>query len=112
MKRMMKMTLKRKMSGKKIRQNKRKAELHPTAKITVDGVEYEHRITVNYENRGIYNRNKPQARHVENPNIYKDESPILCGISNIRVPRKCRKTAIKRFKKAFPYIEINKNKCN
>ncbi len=59
-----------------------------------------------YPNRGIYRKNSPQKRHVENPNLYAGENPLRPGVRNIRIPKKKRKTAWKRFKKHFPYIEI------
>jgi hypothetical protein len=61
-----------------------------------------------YENKGLYEKNRIKKRHVENPNIYEGEKPLNCSLKNIRVPSKKRKTAMKRFKKAFPYIKVDK----
>jgi hypothetical protein len=111
---MIKLKLKRRMSGKKIRQDLRSKELHPTKTETFtddNGVihTYTYPIHVRYENKGLYDRNRVQKRHVENPNIYKGEKPVPNpGIRNIRIPKKHRKNAWKRFKKAFPYAEVTK----
>lgn len=105
----MKLKLIRRKSGRKIRQEKRQAELHPSiTHIMPDGQVFVQKKYIHYENKGLYNSNKPQKRHIENPNIYEGEPILRCGIRNIRVPRKARKTAWKRFAKAFPYVKINK----
>ena len=112
---MVKLKLKRRMSGKKIRADKRQKELHPTVTQTItnhDGTEhtYSYKKFVHYENRGLYRKNRVEKRHVENPNIYEGEKPVPNpGTRNIRLPRKCRKTAWKRFQKAFPYVKVGKN---
>ena len=80
------------MSGRKIRESKRQAEINH----------------VFYPNRGLYRRNDPEKRHVENPNIYEGDKPLRCGINTIRLPKKKRKTAWKRFHKAFPYVKVTK----
>jgi len=102
------------MSGKKIRNIKRQQELHPTKEIKCYGPNgevqsYTTKVFVDYENRGLYRRNRIEKRHVENPNIYEGEKPVPNpGTRNIRLPRKCRKTAWKRFQKAFPYVKVDK----
>lgn len=111
---MIKLKLKRRISGKAIRQDKRQKKFHPTLTYTVvDKEGNEHTYTskryVNYENKGMYRKNSVEKRHVENPNIYEGEEPLKCATRNIRVPSRKRKTAMKRFKKAFPYIEVGKD---
>lgn len=110
---MIRLKVVRKMSGRKIKQDKRNKELHPTT--TIKGVDWEGNPytfeapkNVRYENKGLYRKNRVQKRHVENPNIYKGEEPIQTAVRNIRIPRKCRKTAWKRFQKAFPYVKVDK----
>lgn len=106
---MIKLRLKRKMSGKAIRKDKRDKELRPTKiYIDSDGNSHIQPVCIRHENQGLYNHNRLQKRHVENPNIYEGDKPLICGINNIRIPRKGRKTAWKRFHKAFPYIKVNK----
>lgn len=85
--------LKRRKSGKFIKQDIRKKELAANRF---------------YENKGAYRKNNIEKRHVENPTIYKGEEPLKCALRNIRVPKKCRKTAWKRFEKAFPNIKVDK----
>lgn len=102
------------MSGKKIKKDLREKELRPTMTYDItdrDGnkTTYTTKRFVKYENRGLYDKNRVQKRHVENPNIYEGEKPLPNpGTRNIRLPRKCRKTAWKRFKKAFPYVKVDK----
>lgn len=65
-----------------------------------------------WEKTREYNR-KPEKRHVENPNTYGEKFPA-CRFTAIRKPRKCRKTAWKRFYKCFPSQDpevIAKNKA-
>ena len=103
------------MSGKKIRNDKRQKELHPTKEHKFYDAEgnvqtFVSTVFVNYENRGLYRKNRVEKRHVENPNIYEGEKPVPNPATrNIRLPRKCRKTAWKRFQKAFPYVKVHKN---
>ncbi len=54
-----------------------------------------------------YCSNRKAREHVENPSLYREKT-LSCSPRNIRVPKKCRKTAMKRFKKAFPSIKVNK----
>ena len=100
MRRMRKMKLKlvRKKSGKKIRSEIRQQELHPTKKIILpDGTTYTQQLWKRHENQGLYKRNNPVKRHVENPNLYEGET--FKGGGTLRTPKKCRKTAWKRFNK-------------
>lgn len=101
------------MSGKKIKKDIRNKELHPTRVIEYDGpdgekISYIAPVNVQYENKGLYRKNHVRKRHVENPNIYEGDEPLRCGTRNIRLPKKKRKTAWKRFHKAFPYIKVTK----
>jgi len=54
-----------------------------------------------------YCSNRKAREHTENPSLY-GEKTLSCSPKNIRVPKKCRKTAMKRFKKAFPSIKVDK----
>lgn len=109
---MIKFTLVRKISGKKIKKDLRNKELHPTTEFTVTDTEgnvikHTSKVYVRYENKGLYDENRPKKRHVENPTVYKSEDYLFCNPRNIRVPSKKRKTAMKRFKRAFPYMKVN-----
>lgn len=109
---MLKLKLKRKISGKAIKKDKRNKALHPAKEFNFfddngNIITKTVPVYVQYENKGLYRKNRVQKRHVENPTVYEGEEPLRCGIRNIRVPRKCRKTAWKRFYKAFPYVTFN-----
>jgi len=113
----MKMRLVRKYSGKSIRKQKREAELHPyktehDKKVREETypyqIEYNYKRD-NYENKGLYNSNKPKRRHIENPNVYAgEESHLKTSLVNLRVPSKKRKNAWKRFNKNFPFYKPGK----
>lgn len=102
------------MSGKKIKKDKRAKELKESkwqSYTLTDSHGQERTFTkyMRHENEGLYRKNNVKKRHVENPNIYEGEEPMKCALRNIRVPSKKRKTAMKRFKKAFPHIKVDKN---
>jgi hypothetical protein len=108
----MKLKLKRKFSGKVIKKLKRKEMFHPET--VMETTDYKGNLikitvpkTIKWENKGLYDRNRVAKRHTENPNIYDGEQPIRQAVRNIRPPKKSRKTAWKRFKKAFPYVEVD-----
>ena len=82
------------MSGNKIKKAKRKVEFDPSKR---------------YENKWVYRRNNIEKRHIENPNVYEGEIPRGASFYSIRLPKKCRKTAWKRFKKNFPYVKVTKS---
>lgn len=104
----MKLKLKRRFSGKTIRDLKRKEMFHPETVITLaDGSEHKVKKNVKWENKGLYDKNRVEKRHTENPTIYDGEEPIRQAVRNIRPPKKKRKTAWKRFKRAFPYVEVS-----
>lgn len=55
-----------------------------------------------WKNKGLYNRKPIQQR--------RDNKDVLVGsgwsnINKIRYPKKCRKTAWKRFYKLFPHLK-------
>lgn len=82
------------MSGNKIKADKRKKEFDPSKK---------------YENKWAYRKNNINKRHIENPNVYEEDTPKGTAFSAIRLPRKGRKTAWKRFRKSFPYITVTRS---
>jgi hypothetical protein len=66
---------------------------------------YSHWVSSNWEQRrrsGEYSR-KPIPIRKDNPNTYGEK---FSGAGTRRQPRKCRKTAWKRFKKLFPEHKI------
>ena len=66
-----------------------------------DADAYAHWVSLNWEQRrrsGEYSR-KPIPVRKDNPNTYGEK---FSGAGTRRQPRKCRKTAWKRFKKLFP----------
>ena len=98
-----KIKLKRKFSGELIRKNKRMKKLHPLAEERIKFFKEQNIKPYGiynydqYENKGLYRKNMPQKRHRENPNLYEGE--VFNGGGTLRQPRKCRKTAWKRFNK-------------
>lgn len=111
---MIKLTLKRKKSGKEIRKAKRKQELYTKMAIKVynpisDSYEDEEIEVSRHKKDYSYDRNLIR-RHIENPNVYEGEKPLIGGgTRQVRLPKKKRKTAWKRFKKNFPYIEVTRS---
>lgn len=104
----LKLKLKRRVSGKTIRNLKRKEMFHPETEIVFsDGSKHKMKKNVKWENKGLYDKNRVTKRHTENPTIYDGEEPIRQAVRNIRPPKKKRKSAWKRFKKAFPYVEVS-----
>lgn len=97
---MIKLKLKRKVSGRVIRNIERQKRLQEGEK--------ERNYQRYLEKFGNKKRGK---RHVENPNIYEGEEKPKhgCGYFGIRLPKKKRKTAWKRFKKNFPYVKPTKH---
>jgi len=93
--------LKRKFSGRKIRKEKRQNELKPIIiirKMDYDtGQMYDHQYRYEHKSERRYWRNSPQKKYKDNPNLYKGE--IFNGYGTLRQPRKCRKTAWKRYEK-------------
>jgi hypothetical protein len=107
---MIKLKLKRKMSGRAIKKKKREQELYVFSEYIcpVTGEKSTYKRPKHRKDYS-YNKNSPQKRHVENPNVYEGEFPVIGGgVKQIRLPKKKRRTAWKRFKKNFPYIEITK----
>lgn len=109
----LKLNLKRRASGKTIKKLKRKEMFHPETEMeTVDykgnPVKIKVKKHITWDNKGLYRKNRVEKRHTENPTIYDGEEPIRQAVRNIRPPKKKRKTAWKRFKKAFPYVEVSK----
>ncbi len=103
--------LKRRMSGRRIRKAIREEELRPTVvKKTVDPITEEvyvhtYKSDPHRFNRmnNIYWKNTPQKRRRENPTLYKGE--IWTGYGTLRQPKKCRKTAWKRYQKIKEQVE-------
>jgi len=89
----MKLKLKRRMSGKKIRKDKRKKELESQG----------HRPDYSYKK----NKVKGQKRR-DTPNLLTDDKPVSVVLRDLRVPAKARKSAWKRFKKNFPNVKVIK----
>lgn len=113
---MVKFKLKRKMSGKKIRKDMRKKQIHPTETKTYtdyDGNVHvvEVPIHVKYPNRGLYRRNLDTVKVRKDNQIMDYESQGDKPIGSFyaaRLPRKKRKTAWKRFNKLFPNIKVGR----
>lgn len=94
---MVKLKLKRKMSGNRIRKLKRVEEFSKTnteAFLARHERKYAKNIVIGQKRR-------------DNPKIYEGEEALRCAYRNIRVPSKKRKAAQKRFKKAFPQWDID-----
>lgn len=90
-----KLKLKRKISGKKIRQAERQKRLKEEGRPNISSTYFKNKV-------------HGQKRR-DNPNLLTDDNPVGASIRNIRVPKKGRKTAWKRFEKNFPYITVTKS---
>jgi hypothetical protein len=91
----MKLKLKRKISGKRIRQIERQKRIKEEGKP---------------DEWTVYNKNIIHGQKKrDNPNLLDGDTPVYSKISDIRLPKKGRKTAWKRFKKSFPFIQVTKS---
>lgn len=121
----MKIKIKRKVSGNKIRKQKRIEEFHSAALTNMQrynevvpperrkSIEYFYQ-TDRYEGKNLYSKYQKisNKEHKENPSLYGEESPYSNYLLNprIRKPKKARKTAWKRFFKLYPNLDPNNKK--
>jgi hypothetical protein len=56
-----------------------------------------------WPNKGLYRRNTPKKSERDNKDVMVGSSGD--NINKIRYPKKCRKTAWKRFYKLFPHLK-------